>query len=120
MNSTPRSLRLPVYTAVRRLTSCAPPFAALDEQADAEEEQAALQVAADTAAIAAFLARNPGDPRDMTSAEVLACLNSADPDKHRALGEHFQALCDDIDNGKVKTVNAKEALARISTELGLD
>jgi len=95
-------------------------FRALDEQAETEEEQAALQVAADTAALAAYLARRPGDPHDMSREEVLACLNSADPEKHRTLGEHFQALCDDIDSGKIKTVDGKKALALISAELGLD
>lgn len=93
---------------------------ALDAQAEAEEEEASLLVAANTAAISDYLTRSGRDPRDMTAAEAVDALSSDDPDKRRALGAHFQALCDDIDSGKVKTVPAREALARISAELGLD
>jgi Arc/MetJ-type ribon-helix-helix transcriptional regulator len=93
---------------------------ALDAQAEAEEEEASLQVAADTAAISDYLTRGGRDPRDMTAAEAVVALSSDEPDKRRALGAHFQALCNDIDTGKVKRLPAREALARISAELGLD
>ncbi len=93
---------------------------ALDAQAEAEQEGASFQVAAETAVIRDYLKRSKREPHDMTIAEAAAALGDDDPDKRRTLGAHSQALCDDTDTGKAKTLPAREALARISAELGLD
>lgn len=66
-----------------------------------------------------YVARNPSDPRDMTAAEVEACLNSDDPQKQRAVRAHLEALQADLDAGKGIRTTPRELLAGIRAELGL-
>lgn len=79
----------------------------------------AVVVERDDLVWADYIARNPSDPRDMTAAEVEACLGSDDPRKQQALRAHFEALQADLDAGKGIRTTPSQLLASIRTELGL-
>jgi Arc/MetJ-type ribon-helix-helix transcriptional regulator len=66
-----------------------------------------------------FRARGAQDPRDLTAAEALACLNSDDPEKQRVLTAHLNALRDDVLNGNVETRSFSKMLGDIDGELSV-
>jgi Arc/MetJ-type ribon-helix-helix transcriptional regulator len=82
-----------------------------DEQAEAD--------AADTAAWRDYQGRQPKDIRDLTAAEALACLESADPDQQRVLIEHLDTLRDEVLAGKDLSDTPAELLASVRARLGI-
>jgi hypothetical protein len=76
-------------------------------------------LAASEAAWSGYLARRPTEPRDLTAREVLACMDSDDPAKQRALDAHLDALCRDTDDGKGIETTPAELMARIRARLGV-
>jgi len=88
--------------------------AVADEAEDADEISAA-----DDAAWTNYKARRPTDPRDLTSAEALACLDSDDPERQAVLSAHLDALSADIDTGLGLTDTPAEMMAGIRARLGL-
>jgi Arc/MetJ-type ribon-helix-helix transcriptional regulator len=86
---------------------------------DALADEAAEIEAADGMAWQAYQARHPTDPRDMSAAEVLACLDTEDPDKQQAVSAHLDALVDDIRAGRGMPGTTAEMMADIRARLGL-
>lgn len=74
----------------------------------AEDERAANEAAG-----SGYLARHPGNPRDLSAREALACANSDDPALQQAFDAHLDALCQDMDDGKGLEATPGELMARV-------
>lgn len=97
-------------------------FASVEEAVragvEALDELVEDEAAAREAAWSAYLARNPGDPRDLTPREAQAFAASDDPARLRVLDAHLDALCEDMDAGAGIETTPAELMARIRGRLG--
>ena len=97
-------------------------FASVEEVLRAGVEAIAREdsaIAAEEATWQRYRARGAADPRDLTAAEALACLNSSEPAQHEVLAKHVEALRDDLRAGKGLTATPAELMAGIRSRLAV-